>query len=361
MRIPRRFFLDGGMVLMYALSVLVILATIGLSLQSTGSSLMELAKESQYRRLAQHAADSGIRYGTAYVRELLDPVAQYNRDANGDITNPITIINHTPVPPSSPPEPWTAGSWDFQRSGNYPPVHPCNIYWRLNDPAQRVADWAAGTADLTTRLATVALDPSQPIDASNPPMYATSFTLALRAINSRAQGMIDATTVAYGQKAPFGIRWQDLVDQAGAEFCHACTSVAPVAQDTTPTGGNLLLDNKPALYPEATPITATCFTPWEESAPETFATTRKINTSDTRSRGGEIVTSYCSYRYTQPYLLTCTGLCYIQDPAKPGKFGASAVATVAVSQIITVTTRLSASPGASTHSSYIVSAVNQEW
>ncbi len=358
MRIPRRFFLDGGMVLMYALSVLVILATIGLSLQSTGSSLMELAKESQYRRLAQHAADSGIRYGTAYVRELLDPVAQYNRDANGDITSPITIINHTPVPPSSPPEPWTPGKWDFQRSGNYPPVHPCNIYWRLNDPAQPVATWAAGTADLTTRLATVALDPSQPIGASNPPMYATSFTLALRAINSRAQGMI-ATTVAYGQKAPFGIRWQDLVDQAGAEFCHASICVVSKAQDKAPTNG--LLDDEPALYPEATPTTTACFTPWEESAPETFSTTRKINTSDARSQGGEIVTSYCSYRYTQPYLLTCTGLCYIQDPANPGKLGASAVATVAVSQIITVTTRLSNSPGASTHSSYIVSAVNQEW
>ncbi|MBI4865751.1 MAG: hypothetical protein HY816_02255 [Candidatus Wallbacteria bacterium] len=356
MRIPRRFFLDGGMVLMYALSVLVILATIGLSLQSTGSSLMELAKESQYRRLAQHAADSGIRYGTAYVRELLDPVAQYNRDANGDITSPITIIDHTPTPP---PDPGPLGTWDYQRSGNYPPVHPCNIYWRLNDPAQPVAAWAAGTADLTTRLATVALDPSQPIGASNPPMYATSFTLALRAINSRAEGMIGATTVPYGQQAPFGIRWQDLVDQAGAQFCHACTSTAPVAQDVSPTNG--LLDSPPLVGPQASPITATCFTPWEVASPLTFQETQKLNAADTRSRGGLIVTSYCTYRYTQPYLLTCTGRSYIQNPANPGTFGQSAVATVAVSQIITVTTRLSASPGASTHSSYIVSAVNQEW
>lgn len=352
----RRFFLDGGMVLMYALSILVILGIVGLSMQETGNSLMQTSQESLYRRLAQHAADSGIRYGVTYIRGLLDPIPQYTSGDPGT----GSIATHTSTPTGL--------------GGNFPPVHPCNIFWFLM--RTDIESWVRGGTTTSHEVERAPLDPSQPVGASNPPLYVTSFVLKVQAISVRPQGMIGQPSVSVGQVASVGLRWEDLVDQINQEYCHNCANPTPpqTMPPYLPPESQSVSPIPSVYYPPASPLTPTGFTSWTNRrtaasllAPAPLDNTVGVTstcfapiTSSAPEAKSPTTTKHCTFGFTQPYLLTSVGTVFINNPDNPGVTMVSASASVTSSQVITVSCKTHSPPSASTHSTYVVTWVNQE-
>lgn len=159
--------------LIFALSVMVIIATISLSIQRTTRTLIQVTREDELQKLSFVAADAGISYAEGIIKTQI-------------LGSPYPEVSTAPL---TPPE-------AMQRLGPTSSIPS----WL------RTGDWNSTTG---VQMSQVQRDASAPLGDTNPMLFRTTFRVKVNPLDT-STGDLDTTT---------GIDWRLLVNNYPSPTC----------------------------------------------------------------------------------------------------------------------------------------------